>query len=272
MSLARWIKLHETGTRTGRALGGIILLQVALAVAAVAVDLLKLCGACGGGNSLHTAIAATGVLAYALLYILLQAKAWTGVFFGVFAGAGVHLSLLGLMVARGSLCFVCLAAATVSLAGPAVLLFRDRSSALWLARATAPSFLLAGVAAWTLQGAQDARAHALQAEAKHAALALVEKPGIVGSPLTEDATVLHVFEAESCPYCREFKRSYAPRLKNDFPDLAIVYHPSATAPWVRLAPTFVQAGEILFEGLPTEYGDLALALRDARRSQKAAHR
>ncbi len=273
MSLARWLRLHETGSRAARALGAIVLVQGALAGLALAIDLLELCGACGGGDRIHAAIAGTGVLAYALLYVLLRGRAWTGVFFGIFAAAGVHLSLLGLMLARGGLCGVCLVAAILSLVGPAILLFRDRSTAAWLARATVPSFLMAGLAAWTTFGVRDARAAALRVEASRGAAALSERtPAAPEIASARGDSILHVIEQERCPYCLEFKKSYAPRLERDFPGLSIQYHPMAEAPWARRAPSFVLAGELLFEGLPLEYGDLVQAISDARRVQETPGR
>jgi hypothetical protein len=168
---------------------------------------------------------------------------------------------------------VCLAAAVLSLAGPAVLLFRDHSTAAWLARATVPSFLLAGLAAWTTFGVRDARAHALRAEASRGAAKISERtPSAPEASSARGDSILHVIEEVHCPYCREFKRSYAPRLERDFPGIQIQYHSMAEAPWARRAPSFVLAGQLLFEGLPLEYGDLAQAIMDARRVQETAGR
>ncbi|HEV3026597.1 MAG TPA: hypothetical protein VG457_03450, partial [Planctomycetota bacterium] len=126
MKLTHWIRMHEAGTRAARSLGLVLLGQVALAAAALGMDLLKLCGSCGSGDRVHAGIAAVGLLGYLTLVALLQAKAWTPVYSGVFAATGIHLALAGYMIAARSFCPVCAVSAALSMAAPAILLLQER--------------------------------------------------------------------------------------------------------------------------------------------------
>jgi hypothetical protein len=255
MKLTHWIRMHEAGSRGARPLGILLAGQALLAAAALGMDLLGLCGSCGGGDPVHAAIAGIGLGGYLLLLALLRGKAWTPVFFGVFAATGVHLALAGLMIARGAFCPLCALSAVLALAAPATLLIQDREGAVWIARATVPAFLVAGLVTWTMVGARDARAVALRAEAQEAAHLLSTITTSEGDqPRPSD--VLHVFESAHCPYCREFRGSYAPRLAKDFPALEIVYHSAQGVPWIGRTPTLMLGSEIAFEGLPVDYKDL----------------
>jgi hypothetical protein len=259
MKLSHWIRMHEAGTRAARPLILVLLGEAVLGIAALGSDVWKMCGSCGAGNPVHATIAAIGILGYLALVTLVRFKAWTSVYLGVFAAMGIHLALAAFMVASKTFCPICAAAAALSLAAPAALLFQDREEVRWIPRATVPAFLLSGLLTWTLLGAREARADQARAQAREAAHLLVEES-------TRSKVELHVFESAHCPYCREFRDSYAPRLAQDFPDLDVVYHPAAGVPWVQRTPTLVIGGNVTFEGLPVDYRDLALAVAQARGS------
>jgi len=260
MKITHWIRMHEAGTRAARPLSLVLLGQTALAAAALGSDLLKLCGSCGAGDPVHAGVAAIGVLGYLALGALVRFKAWTPVYLGVFAATGIHLALAAFMIATKTFCPICVVATAFSLAAPAVLLFQDREEVRWIPRATVPAFLLTGLLTWTLLGAQEARADQARAEAREAAHFLVadsaERPA-------RAKVELHVFESAHCPYCREFRDNYAPRLAQDFPELEVVYHLAAGVPWVLRTPTLVLGGNVAFEGLPVDYRDLAQAVARA---------
>jgi hypothetical protein len=256
MKLMQWIRMHEAGSRAVRPLGMILVGQAVLAAAALGMDLLKLCGSCGAGDAFHATIAAAGLLGYACLLVLVLAKAWLPVHVGVFSAAGVHAALAGLMLARGLICPICAAAALLAIAAPATLLWQDRAAVRWIARATIPACLLASLVTWSVAGVREARAEAKRAEAREAAQLLLSVAAPSDSTPRTTTPVLHVFESDHCPYCREFREVHAPRLSKDFPTLDIVYHASSGVPWVRRTPTLVLGGELAFEGLPVDYRDL----------------
>lgn len=272
MKLTRWIRMHEAGTRAARPLGLALLGQAVLAAAALGADLLKLCGSCGAGDAFHASVAAIGLGGYVVLLLLLRVRAWTLVYSGVFAAAGVHLSLAALMIAARSFCPICAAAAAVAVVAPAALLVHDRGAVRWITRTLVPAFLVFGFAAWTVTGWREARAEAERAEARDAARALLADARSTEAFPRVPSAVLHVFESEHCPYCREFRGGFAPRLAKDFPRLEIVYHPASGVPWVRRTPTFVLGGEVAFEGLPVDYRDLSEVVSRAHGTPTAAAR
>jgi hypothetical protein len=272
MKLTHWIRMHEAGSRAARPIGLILMGQGTLAAAALGTDLLRLCGSCGSGDAVHATIAGIGLAGYLGLLGLLFAKAWTPLFFGVFAAAGIHLALAGLMIARQGFCPICAAAAALALLAPAVLLGQDPGAVRWISRATVPAFLLSGIVTWTLAGARDARAIALREEARDAAKTLLAETKPEGNPLHRSILELHVFESDHCPYCREFRESYEPRLAKEFPSLDIVYHDASGVPWVLRTPTLVIGGEVAFEGLPVNYQDLSRAISRARGSKTTTDR
>lgn len=261
MKLTHWIRMHEAGTRAARPLALILVGQAVLAAAALGSDLWKLCGSCGAGDPVHAGVAAVGLLGYLALVTLIRFKAWTSVYVGVFAATGIHLALAAFMIASMTFCPICAAAAVLSLAGPAALLFQDREEACWIPRATVPAFILSGLLTWTLLGVREARAHQARAEAREAAQLLVAESS---AQPAQRKMELHVFESAHCHYCREFRDNYAPRLAQDFPELGVVYHSAAGVSWVQRTPTLVLGDDVAFEGLPVDYRDLAQAVTRAR--------
>lgn len=257
--------MHEAGTQATVILATLILLQLAIASVVLAMDLVGGCGSCGAGDRLHALVAGTGVLGYLVLLAILRARAWTAVFAGVFGALGIHLALGALMIARGAFCPLCALAACLSLGAPAALLLQDSQAVRWIPRASVPAFLFAGLASWILFGVQDARAESQRADARAAAQLLQVEMNAPDEKLPHPRTELHVFESDHCPYCREFRDAYAPRLMADFPRLEIVYHPAAGVPWVRRTPTLLLGGELAFEGLPVNYEDLRNAVSLAHR-------
>lgn len=270
MKLSEWIRMHEAANRGAKPLGWILAGQLTLALAALGLNLTRVCGACGDGDGIHAAIAGLGVAHYVILLCLLRAKAWTGLLVGLFFAAGIHLSLGGLMIARASFCPICVAASLLSLAGPAVMLANDRRAVRWIPRVAVPAFLLSSLLTWSLFSSRDARAEAQKAEARTAAKLLLDQVRGSGVGTLRTSLELHVFESEHCAYCREFRRDYAPRLAQDFPDVDVVYHDAAGVLWVRRTPTIALGAALAFEGLPVNYQDLYQAVSQYRASRLAA--
>ena len=70
-----------------------------------------------------------------------------------------------------------------------------------------------------------------------------------------------VFEMDHCPYCRDFRDFYLPRLEKDFGHrVKVSFHDAQTASWVERTPTIAIQGGVVFEGLPREYDHLYQAI------------
>jgi hypothetical protein len=252
--------------RIPRAAGWLLWAQLGLAGIALVVALLPLCGRCGSGSWKHAAIAGAGVLGYAGLLALHRKRMSTPVTAGILAAAGVHAALGGMMMTSGSFCIVCTAAALAALANGVTVLVGVSGSVRWIPRVLVPSFSLAWIALYLALSADAADTEKRQ-ETAHRALTVRSE---TTPHVTTGHPVLTIFEMEGCHYCLEFRNSYAPRLKGEFPGLEIVYRKAEDELWVRRTPTITLGDAVLFEGFPTQYRDLARAIEGVAPDAKTA--
>lgn len=230
--------------------------QLGLAGIALAQALLPFCGRCGSGSWTHALVAGAGILGYAGL-LLLERKAMTPlVAVGLLGAGGVHAALGGIMLATGSLCIVCTVVALVSLSNVVAVLVSVPGCVRWIPRALVPSFSFT----WIVATLALSSAAADSRKVREAASRALEIPSQAAKETTSGRSVLSIFEMEGCAYCRFFRSSYAPRLAREFPDLEISYRRAEDALWVRRMPTIVLGDKVLFEGLPTDYAQLARAV------------
>lgn len=235
------------------------LIQLAVAIAVFAVEVLDICVGCEtGGLRLRLVIALVGVVGYGLIALAANFGRVGILYAGLAIAAGVHVALVGWMVAEGELCLTCSAAA----AGLVVLVIVALvwRSLPWRAVfrlvhvAFVPAALLAGIFAW---GA--ARADADRKSERDIQIAR----GYVFSPrpamASGDAPPLRiaVYESEHCPYCLEFREDYLPRLNREFKgQVEVRFLEARSASWVRRTPTILVEGGPVWEGLPVRYSDL----------------
>lgn len=254
--------------RIPRAAGWLLWTQLGLAGIALVVAVLPLCGRCGSGSWTHATIAGAGVLGYAGLLALHRKGMSTPLAAGILAAAGVHAALGGMMMASSSFCIVCSAAALVALANGVTVLVGVSGSARWIPWALVPSFSLSWIVVTLALSAAAARTEKRREAARGALTIGLETT----AHLTADRPVLTIFEMEGCHYCLEFRNSYAPRLRGEFPNLKIEYRNAQDELWVRRTPTIALGDAVLFEGLPTHYAELARGIeRGARDAKTSKH-
>lgn len=226
----------------------LVALQGGLALASLVLDLAGGCGACRKSGGPRLAIAFAGCAAYLVLF-LAGWRGWRRPFYsGVFLAAGVHTALGAVLVLRRAPCVPCIASAIVSLvlAGHALM---GRAVPAGTARLAWPAaFVLTLVAL----------APGLAAAPVPEKVARAPRPGIR----------LDVYELARCPYCREFRERFHPRIAEEYGDrVEVAFHDAALVPWVERAPTLVIDGGAVFDGLPLRYEHLRDAL-EARLSKE----
>jgi hypothetical protein len=245
------------------AAGRLLWAQLGLAGVALALALLPLCGRCGSGSAAHAAIAATGVVGYATLVILLKRGRITLAALGILTAGGVHAALGGVMLSGGPFCAICAISAVAALANVVLVLLSIRGALRWVPRVLLPSFSLTWIVAFL---ALTASAAETRERVRPASRVLARESSPVRSPLP-GRRVLIVFEMDGCHYCEVFRREFADRLTRDFPDVDVVYRKAEEELWVRRTPTIALGERVLFEGLPTRYVDLTRAIEDCLRAQ-----
>lgn len=242
--------------------------QLALSLVALAAAILPFCGRCGSGSLSHAAVATLGVSGYAAL-LLLHRKGKTHLASaGIIAAGGVHAALGGIMLSGGPVCEICAAAAFVALAHVALVLVGMKGSRRWILRVIVPSFSLTWIVAFLALSASAADKRA-RAEAASRSLVVVSSSAPAPSL---DRTTLTVFEMDGCHYCVEFRRVFAPRIAQEFPDVQLVYRKAENELWVRRTPTIALGDKVLFEGLPARFSDLSRAIEENSQTPAQARR
>ncbi len=257
---AALLSVDARKSRVSPPLLGLVAVQVIVALTAAGLDLAKACGACVKTTELHGIIAIVGAAAYAILFLAGCLGRVRPFAIGVSAAAGVHAALMIWMVEKRTFCALCLVSAAVALVLIAVSLRMRVGTVMLLERVTLPALLLAGGATFALdaieESRRDMRNRAIQEF--QTADARDETPA-AGRPLQ-----ITVFEMDHCPYCRDFRDLYWPRLKQEFGSkIAVRFLPAESADWVKRSPTIaIEAGGV-FEGLPFRYEDLRQAVTES---------
>ncbi len=233
-------------------------LELGLALLSLGLDLARACGSCELGGGLRLLVAGAGVVGYLGLLLLGLRNAWAPFFVGAFAATGIHAALALLMILSGKFCLPCGAAAVVAIALGLRAAYVDRSRFTMAAAVTIPAAILTLGALFPSIAAAKDRA-ALRKDLHRT----IRPPH---SSLADGATVrLDVYEADHCPYCRDFRNLYYPRLSGDFGDsVEVRFHDAAGVRWIERTPTFLVDGVPVFEGLPHRYEDLREVLSVAR--------
>ena len=231
-----------------------VLLGTALAGSIWAFFASQGCGSCGGaaageGGSI---LAALGIAYYAILLcgslLLGPSKI---VFGGITVAAGVHVSLLALLLSRGVFCPPCFLTGGAAISAIILSFFLDGQN---LARAT---WTLPGTAlAWNVLAIyglgiasppiQD-RGDALEAAVQHESETREES--------ISDQVRMIVYSNPQCHYCQQLKEEIAPRLKAEFGNLlAVEWRPASEFPGMPTPTIFINRGEfqMMFPGLPSE--------------------
>jgi len=235
-------------------------LQVVLASIALGLDLVEACGACTRTTPFHMAIAAVGVASY-LALLALGATGFRGLFYtGIFVAGGIHTALLLWMMETQSFCLPCVASTAVALALIALAIRSGRPVTRLVERAFLPALLLTGGVCFASEAIQDARKEAWVREALPPREATISPED---GPAPARPVTVAVFEQDHCPYCREFRERYLPRLEHDFgPKIAVRFLPVEAGSWVRRTPTIAIESGPVFDGLPRQYEDLRRAVEE----------
>lgn len=241
--------------RLHRVLAG---LQMVLAITSVVLDLSGACGACEKSGGPRLEIALGGSAAYLGLFLLGWWE-WRKAFYtGVFLAAGVHTALGAILILNRAACVPCLLSAVVAIAFAAHALLGGpvpvkRAKVAWPAAFLVTLAVLApGLASARAHHHEEDRREAMRAPRGEADRA--SRPGIR----------LEVYEMARCPYCREFRETFLPRLAREFGDrVEVSFHDAARVPWIERAPTLVIEGGPVFDGLPLRYEHLRDALGEA---------
>ena len=216
-------------SRAWRPLVALLAAQTVLAAAAATREWIFDCGACRvGGLSLGT----VGFAFYAGLLVAALACGPTRLLFGgLHFGFGIHVILAAQLVASGLPCWLCLAAAALSLALAALSVACDRANLTRMALVLPwPVLLILG---WSgLPQAPEA-----------------EKPGSVR---------VVVYGQPDCPYCDELRARVLPEVQEEFGDrMTVVHRPADELAAIRMTPTVMvtpphaDGPSRVFEGLPT---------------------
>lgn len=230
----------------------------AVSLAAFALQLLAVCGACTMRQGPWMLVAPLGVIGYGVLTTLGGLGRHRLFRIGAAVAAGVHTVLLAAMLAGERMCALCVVAATLAAALFFAVLVRSTSRLRMIAGAYLPAVVLAsGSAAWAL--AQDR-------DAERRREAFVRR---IRDIQAREGLTLQVFEQDHCGYCRDFREFYLPRLERDFRhELRVRFLAADASGWVRRTPTLVVEGGPIFEGLPRDYQELRSAVEEALRTRK----
>ncbi len=216
--------------------------QAALSATAATIEWAYACGSCrAGGLSL-------GLVGFAFYTGLFIAALYAGpgriVFGAVLLGFGVHVMLVGQLIATGKLCWICLTAAGVSAVMAGLSIACDRAN---LARM---AFALPWAALLT------------------AGLRGFGPPPVTLPPDDEPGVRVVVFTQPDCPYCEDLRANVMPQAKEEFGSrIRVSYRPADRVPAIRRVPTIVvSAGPgrrhtRVIEGLPS-YGKLREAISE----------
>jgi len=248
----------HAGRRISRWILALVFAQALLSAGILGLGLVDSCGSCSKSTNLHPWIAGTGLVGYLVLLFL----GWTGArrafAVGVSGAAGIHAALVLWMFEKSSFCPPCLLGAAIA-AILTVLCLRTRIGTLThVERVSFPALLLAAGAAFGLSAFEDSQK-------------AVRKPAVVSerpAPRVGEPIEVIVYEMDHCPYCRDFRDFYWPRLERDFGErIAIRFLPADSAAWVRRSPTIAIEGGSVFEGLPLRYDDLRKAVAESLASR-----
>ncbi|HUJ20509.1 MAG TPA: cysteine peptidase family C39 domain-containing protein [Bryobacteraceae bacterium] len=191
-------------------------------------------------------LAKLGAAGYAVLFALavLLPVNNTIVQIGIYAAAGIHIFLLGLMAHSRLICWSCVATALSGIAGAVTIL--ESSETGWPALATPVGLLFA--AAVILTGRKLFRYQSRVRAQEVAAKVLAEKPAIEPG----HARIV-VFVHEGCPACALYKAVIRPSLEADFGEVLAIEEREAGKERIG-TPLYVITGavDVLAGELPPE--------------------
>jgi len=227
------------------------LVSVALLASVWAVLTGKGCGSCEGAQALvgGKTLAITGAAYYALLLVTALAFGpCLPVFAGVQIAAGIHGSLLALLVHRGIFCAPCI---TASVAAVAALGVSIRLEPQNIVRTT---YFLPGAAfmlqAWLLYAGELSLPPGISRMPESVLAEANETP-----PSSEARGRLVAFTRPDCGYCVDLEKYILPKLEREFGNrLAIELRSAKDLPNLP-TPTIVLSGpggRRYFPGLPPE--------------------